>query len=46
MFNLLLEIIINTRIQITGHGVVHMESNCVLLTKFYPLRNTRIKGSN
>ena len=38
----LLELIIKIRFHMTGHDVVHMESHCELLYKFYPVSDTWI----
>ena len=40
--NPFLELIINLRFHMTGHDVVHMETHCVLLAKFYPVSDTWI----
>ena len=37
-----LEIIINFKVHMTVHDIVHMESHGVLITNFYPVSNTWI----
>ena len=37
MVHLFLELIINFRVPMTGHDVVHMESHYLFLARFYPV---------
>ena len=40
--NPFLKLIINLRIHMTGHDVVHIESHCVLISNFYTVSDTWI----